>query len=127
MSEVTVEWLEEVQSDVARELRQGDDKDELGITGLEPIIIAMAAKIVVSVVSGFLGKAAWDKYSHLKGRKSQEALAHLVDEARSPETPLPKEVVQEQVVKYAQEAGLAPDKAAPIVAEVITRTWTRYE
>jgi len=126
-SQLTEASLVSLRSEALSDLRaRNESREGLSLTGIEPFLLALAGKIVVSVVSGFLGRYVYDKYKSFKGRSAEETMRRLAAEAADPADRVPVSVIQEEVVAYAIGEGLPREDAEPVVAAVISRVEIRY-
>lgn len=124
---ITTTALTDLRSELISDIRtQGESSDGLSITGLEPILLGLASKIVVSVVSGFLGRAIWDKYKSVTAKDAGAALDVLAATPPDDSGRVALSIIQEEVTEYAVAQGLPREDAEPIIARTIKRVEVRY-
>ncbi len=100
---------------------------ELRITGLEPLIVALALKAVVGVVSGFAGRAFFDKW---RGAKTRKDLDQLVDSLAHPpaagsESAVDEATIRDGLVDALTLEGLTDEQARAVCDGVVERVRSR--
>ncbi|GAA0984733.1 hypothetical protein GCM10009555_059000 [Acrocarpospora macrocephala] len=118
--------IAETQADLAVE----DDETGLSIPGLETILAFVAVKIVIPVVTGFLGKHLYDKYQDLRSRRDTEAaIADLAQPGalvRADASSIDIEQLRREVVAMAVAEGIDVRLADAVVSKTISRIHERY-
>jgi hypothetical protein len=97
-------WLTEETNQTARDIEgllghaDGDEgRKALQVTGLEPIVLVIAAKAVIGVFSGFAGRLLYDKWKQARTRKQLDEVAAQL--SRRVVTELSAGLVDENVIR----------------------------
>ena len=128
------DWLEEedkiTAGDIRREVAVDPEGDKaLGLTGLEPLIIALAVKAVTGIASGLAGRASYDMWKKARTRKEMDELrASLriqLDAAGS--DPVDEATIRHDLVETLVAQGLTPRQARKVVDGTLQRVITRLQ
>lgn len=98
---------------------------ELRLTGLEPLVIAVALKAVVGVASGFAGRLLYDKWKAARTRKEIDEIAGglSLKIAADLVPSVDEHIVREDVIDALTLEGLTPSQAKTVCDEVFERVW----
>jgi hypothetical protein len=101
-----------------------EERDALQLTGLEPIVAAIALKVVTGVVSGFLGRLVYDRWKAARNKKQLEELASQLSRAIGDgitEQAVDERVMRDDIVNALTLEGLTEEQAAEVCKKVLVR------
>src|SRR5580704_15390131 len=91
----------------------------LNMPGLETVVIFIAVKVVVPIVSGFLSRVLYDKYSNIQTNSDAEKARKAILATEPQADTVDEKTMQEEVSKKLTEEGLPADLAKKIVSDTI--------
>jgi hypothetical protein len=98
----------------------------LNMPGLETVVIFIAVKVVVPIVSGFLSRVLYDKYSNIQTNSDAEKARKAILATEPQADTVDEKTMQEEVSKKLTEEGLPADLAKKIVSDTIQDVKTKY-
>ncbi|OXM60474.1 hypothetical protein [Amycolatopsis vastitatis] len=105
-------------------MAQVENDEALKLTGLEPVILAIAYKAVVGVVSGFTGRLMYDKWKSARSRKNLDEIAarlsRTVIGALQSDT-MDDDVIKTDVINALTLEGLSLEQAHIVCDRTFTR------
>lgn len=105
-----------------------DDGEDLGIPGAETVLILIAGKLVVPILTGLAGKAATAKYHALRTKRDIKAAVAELGDTPLTVSPHPVDLnsLHREVVAMAVAEGVDPRLAEAVVGKTVTRLHERY-
>jgi hypothetical protein len=99
----------------------------LSLTGLEPLLLFLAQKIVIPIVCSFVNKVLWEKYKGLKSKANAKAALQDLGESKVRLHPqVPKEDVISMLTAELVSEGVDVEVASHAVAHGYARLAARY-
>jgi hypothetical protein len=101
----------------------GVDQPDLRVTGLEPLLAAIALKTVVGVASGFMGRLLYDMWKSAKGRKDLDRVAKMLTDRLNTSLgqPVPEAQIRADILGMLTLEGLTADQAKRVCDEAFAR------
>ena len=126
----TEEILTEEESATVQDLRESfqsqEEKNRLKITGLEPIILFLATKVVVPIVSGFVSRALYNQYKDIQTEsKAREAKKRLVTTVVKSGEEVDEKVMQVELAAILTQEGIPEELARRVIDRTIYRVKSR--
>ena len=116
----------EIAGGVRAELNAGPEDSDLQLTGLEGIVLALALKTAVGVLSGFLGRAAFERWRAARTRKQLRDVAVMLDLSDAPTVPrVDQREIEHELMTQLMDQGLTAPQAQRIVAKAMEATRAR--
>jgi len=122
---ISEDFLDEQEKAVINDLlelyQDPADEKHLKLTGLE-IFAFLGSKVVLPIITGFIGRILYDKYSDIRTRKmAQEAREDLLRKELPAGEPIDRMTMESEVIESLIQEGIPQEHAKRVVSNAIER------